>query len=109
MKTIFVLLVSILTLTFSCSDRVYAHSYIPAHTHTIQKTSKIKSLSKQVKYWKIQKRHKNPAPIFLVIMIVAAIAALAVYFLNMGVVIAAILGGIAFIAFILYFVYSGAN
>lgn len=69
-----------------------------------------KTAKKSFRLWKIQKkRHSNPAPVFLIVSLVAGAAAVAVYLLTPLVTVAAVLGGIAFIGFILYFVYSGAN
>lgn len=108
MKYLFVLLFSILYLVFVpcyATTTNYIVASTSEHT-TVQKKVKPKS----VKLWKIQKkRHSNPAPIFLIIALVAAAGAVAVYFLTSLVTVAYVLGGIAFIAFILYFVYSGAN
>jgi Flp pilus assembly protein TadB len=106
MKPLFILLFSILSLVFLPSTSAIAHQSVSVAPKTNQKNITAKTF----KLWKVQKRrHSNPAPIFLVIALAAAAGAVAVYFLTPLVVLAAVLGGIAFIGFILYFVYSGAN
>lgn len=110
MKYLLVLFLSIFYLVLlPCSRAVATNASISVTYEPVPVQAKTK-VQKGVKWWKIQKkRHKNPAPIFLVVALVAAAAAIAVYFLTPMVAAAAALGGIAFIAFILYFVYSGAN
>lgn len=108
MKYLFVLFCSILGLVILPCSRLSAHQSVVTvekTTHSIEKNKYKKSF----KIWKIKKRHSNPAPIFLIIALVGVGAAIAVYLLTPMVVLAAVLGGIGFIGFILYFVYSGAN
>ncbi len=110
MKHLFVVLLSVLCFVILPFNQVIAHASAK-YTSTPKRAEVEKKVhSKAFKIWKVQKkRHSNPAPIFLIIALVAAAGAVAVYFLTPMVVVAAVLGAIAFIAFILYFVYSGAN
>lgn len=108
MKTLVFFLIVVMSFVFlPCSDATAHHSV----TITPECSSySQKNANKVFKKWKVQrKRHRNPAPIFLIVALLGAAGAVAVYFLTELVVLAAVLGGIAFIGFILYFVYSGAN
>lgn len=108
MKYLFVLLFSVLCFVVIPCRTAVAHTSVKSTSKStsVQKISDTKTF----KVWKIhKKRHSNPAPVFLIVALVAAAGAVAAYFLTQLVIVAAVLGAIAFIAFILYFVYSGAN